>query len=356
MKSPLRVIEFTRRVWPVLSLTVILVVVAVCGSVGSVTVQRVVADAFIKVVIVVGLYIFVGNSGILSFGHASFMTIAAYLSAWLTMAPRLKQSILPDMWPFFAQIEVHVIPGSLLAGAAAAVFAFVIGTPLMRLSGLAASISTFALLAIIHTVYGNWDPMTFGQGALIGLPIYSDVWVTLVWAVLATAGAFLYQESRFGIALRASREDNVAARAAGIDVVRQRLIAFVLSAFFVGIGGVLQGHFLGTLWIADFYLGITFISVAMLVVGGMRSLAGAVLGPLSISALLEILRLLEVGIPVGSFKLAAPAGLRETGVAFLMVLILLLRPRGFTGGREVPWPWTRVAVNPRPSPLPTETS
>ncbi len=334
--------DIIRSIWPFLSLATLVVAIAIVVSIGgSAILQRTVADAFIKIVMVVGLYIFVGNSGVLSFGHASFMTIAAYLSAWLTMLPRLKQAILPGLWPFLAGAEVHVIPAAITGGVVAAIFALIIGIPLMRLSGLAASISTFAVLAIIHTVYGNWDAMTYGQGALIGLPIYADMWVTLVWTLLTMAAAFVYQESRFGIALRASREDEVAARAAGINVVKQRLIAFVLSAFFVAIGGVLKGHFLGTLWIADYYLDITFLTIAMLVVGGRASLAGAVIGPLIISAMLELLRLLEVGISIGSTTFSAPPGLRETGVALVMLLILLFRPRGVTAGREVPWLWTR---------------
>jgi len=335
--------EFTgaiRRVWPFLSLALMVVLIGVLASRGSVVIQRTVADAFVKVVMVVGLYIFVGNSGVLSFGHASFMTIAAYLSAWLTMLPRQKQMILPELWPFLAQAHVPFVPAALIAATAAAVFAFIIGIPLMRLSGLAASISTFAILAIIHTVYGNWDSMTYGQGALIGLPLHSDVWVTMVWVLITLAAAFLYQQSRFGIALRASREDEIAARAAGINVFVQRLIAFTLSAFFVAIGGVLKGHFLGTLWIADYYLEITFLSIAMLVVGGRTSLAGAVLGPLVIAALLELLRLVEVGVTIGTFRLSAPPGLRETGVALFMLSILLFKPKGLTGGREIPWPWS----------------
>jgi branched-chain amino acid transport system permease protein len=335
----MRIAEATRRIWPFLSLAILILLIGVLSSRGSIILQRIVADAFVKVVMVVGLYIFVGNSGILSFGHASFMTIAAYLSAWLTMLPRQKQMILPELWPFLTQIQVSFVPAALLGATAAAVFALIIGFPLMRLSGLAASIGTFAVLAIIHTVYGNWDSMTYGQGALIGLPIYADVWVTMVWVLITMAAAFLYQQSRFGAALRASREDEVAARALGINVFSQRWIAFVLSAFFVAIGGVLKGHYLGTLWIADFYLEITFLTIAMLVVGGRASMAGAVLGPLIICALLEFLRLVEVGVTIGTFRLAVPPGLRETGVALLMLIILLFRPKGLTGGREVPWPW-----------------
>jgi hypothetical protein len=212
MLSRLAIIEMIRRQWSLLSLLIVVMAIAIWGSFGSVILHRTITDAFIKLIIVVGLYIFVGNSGVLSFGHASFMTIAAYLSAWLTMSPARKEAILPDLWPFLAKVEVPVIPGSIIAGFVAAAFACIIGIPLMRMSGLAASIGTLAVLTIIHSIYGHWDSMTYGQGALVGLPVYSDIWVTSVWALVAIGAAFVYQESRFGIALRASREDEVAAR------------------------------------------------------------------------------------------------------------------------------------------------
>jgi len=325
--------------WPAISLSVILILISIIGILCSVTMQRFISDAFIKVIIVVGLYIFIGNSGIISFGHASFMTIAAYMSAWLTMPVAFKKLILPLLWPFFLNLQMNHYIGLIIAAIIASIFAFVVGIPLMRLSGLAASIATFALLSIVYTIYGNWDSKTYGQGTLVGLDIYVNLSLTLLIAIGAIIFAFIYQESRWGVALRASREDEVAAKACGISIVSQRIIAFVLSAFIVSIGGVLRGHFLGTLWINDYYLDLTFLSIAMLVVGGIHSLAGAVLGPLIISSLLELLRLLEVGMTFGSFSFRAPSGLRETGVAFVMLLILIFRPSGIMGGNEISWPF-----------------
>ena len=113
-RSP--VIQMIRREWSVLSLLIVVIAIAILGTFGSVILQRTIADAFIKLIIVVGLYIFVGNSGVLSFGHASFMTIAAYLSAWMTMSPSKKEAILPGLWPFLARVEVPVIPASIIAG------------------------------------------------------------------------------------------------------------------------------------------------------------------------------------------------------------------------------------------------
>ena len=118
----------------------------------------------------------------------------------------------------------------------------------------------------------------------MGLPNYVGLWTAAIWAVAAIAIAFAYQESRGGLLLRASREDEVAARAAGVDIVRHRWIAFTLSAFLSGVSGVLLAHFLGTVRVETYYLDLTFLIIAMLVIGGAGSLTGAVFGALAISA------------------------------------------------------------------------
>ena len=157
--------------------------------------------------------------------------------------------------------------------------------------------------------------------------------------------AFTYQQSRLGLALRASREDEFAARAVGINIWKQRLIAFVLSAFFMGIGGVLQAHFLGSIAVKNFWLGLTFVALAMLIVGGQRSMTGAVTGAAVISIIVEILRQFEVGLTIAGVHVQLPLGSQELGIAFLMLLILIFRPSGITGGREIPWPF---ALPPAP--------
>jgi branched-chain amino acid transport system permease protein len=123
--------------------------------------------------------------------------------------------------------------------------------------------------------------------------------------------------------------------------VRQRLIAFVISGFLSGIAGVLLAHFLGTVRVETFYLDLTFLIVAMLVIGGMRSLTGAVAGALVIAALTELLRQLEIGFAVGSLTIAAPPGLGDAILALFMLLIILFRPNGIAGGREISWPFGR---------------
>jgi branched-chain amino acid transport system permease protein len=333
--------ELLRRLWPLVALVAILAAVALVASFAPVVLQRRATQGLINLVAVVGLYVFVGNSGVLSFGNVAFMAVGAYVSALLTMKAAAKSVFLPDLAAIIAAAEWPTLPGALAGGVAAALLALVVGWPLMRLSGISASIATFAILVVTYVVLGNWTSVTGGQNSLMGLPIYADLWTATAWAVAAIVIAFAYQETRSALLLRASREDEAAAEASGVHIVRHRLTAFVISGFLSGIAGVLLGHFLGTVRVETFYLDLTFLIVAMLVIGGMGSLAGAVAGALVIAALTELLRQVEIGVDIGGMTIAAPPGLGDAILALIMLLIILFRPKGIAGGREISWPFRR---------------
>jgi branched-chain amino acid transport system permease protein len=278
---------------------------------GDAVFAQTVTDTLIRVMLVVGLYIFIGNSGVLA----------------LSFALQLPAILAATQYPVF--------PSAIAAASLASLVALIVGIPIMRLSGIAAAIASLAVLGMFHTFYNNWSPWTMGAATLPGIPIYVNMWVALAWVVFALFVAFLYQRSRYGLALRATREDEFGARAAGINIPRQRLIAFVLSAFFMGLAGVLQAHFLGTIAVKSFWLSLTFISLAMLIIGGQRSLTGAVAGAVVISFVTEILRLMEGGFALGETQLAFPKGSQELGIALVMLLVLIFRPSGITGGHEL---------------------
>ena len=314
---------------------------------GNAVLAQTVADALIRVVLVVGLYIFIGNSGVLAFGHITFTMVGAYATAWLTLST-FKKSFALSLPAFLAEFQYPVFPSAIAASTLAALVALAVGIPIMRLSGIAASIATLAVLGMFHNFYNNWGQWTMGAATLPGIPLYVDMWVALAWVVFALFVAYAYQRSRYGLALRASREDEFGARAAGIDVARQRLIAFVLSAFFMGLGGVLHAHFLGSIAVKNFWLDLTFLSLAMLVVGGQRSLTGAVVGATLISAMTEGLRLLEGGFTLGAASFSLPPGSQELSIALVMLLVLILRPSGLTGGRELTFTLPRRRTRVRP--------
>ena len=341
--------SLTRSRWfPLIALIVLVLALACAAELAPTVMQRRITQGLINLVAVVGLYVFVGNSGVLSFGNVAFMAIGAYVSALLTMPATAKAVFLPDLPAFLAAAEWPAIAGALAGGLAAALVALVAGFPLMRLSGISASIATFAVLVVFHVVIGNWSSVTGGQNSLMGLPIYVGLWTAAGWAVIAIVVAFIHQESRSGLLLRASREDEVAAAASGVRLVAHRLFAFVVSAFLSGIAGVLLVHFLGTARVETFYLDLTFLIIAMLVIGGMHSLTGAVLGAIVITLLAELLRQAEVGIAIGTTTLAAPLGFGDAVLALLMLLIILFRPNGIAGGREIAWPFRSTGKHIHP--------
>jgi branched-chain amino acid transport system permease protein len=300
--------------------------------------QRIITSAMLMLIIVVGSYIFIGNSGVLSFGHIGFLGIGAYTSAWVSIAPSVKAGLMPGLPPVIMALELAPIWGALAGGLLSSVVALLFGLPLTRLAGIAASIGTFAMLVILYALFSNWTPITGGQGSLYGLPIFTNLPVSAAFAAGAILIAAAYQASASGFRLRGSREDLVAAKAAGIDVRRERLISFVLSAFVVGVAGALYASHLQVVIAGEFYLKLTFITVAMLVIGGMRSLTGAVTGTAFVALLSELLRQAEKGIDLGGFTLGGRLGLQEVGLAAVMLIALIYRPRGITNGREIRLP------------------
>ncbi len=302
--------------------------------------QVYVLNALVSVAIVVAIYVFVGNSGVLSFGQISFVAVGAFAAGVMTVPLDSKRGVLPQLFPLLRDHTVGNVPSLVLAAALGGAFAFVVGLPLMRLSGLAAGIATFAVLEITHNVLQQWTKIGPGATTLSLVPETTGPLQATLGALVAIAVAFAYQRSRLGRQLRASREDPAAARGVGVDVHRQRLWAFTLSGALAGLAGGLLVHLLGSITTEQVYLELTFLTLAMLVVGGLTSLWGAVLGALAVSGLDSFLSQAEQGIHVG-FKLDLPAGTRLVLLSAIMALVLILRPSGLTGGREFRLPRIR---------------
>ena len=303
----------------------------VVGAFVSQTTEIYFVTALISVATVVAIYVFVGNSGVLSFGHISFVAIGAWTAGVLAVPVEEKPATMPSLFGFLADTTVGNVPSLALAALAGGVFALVAGLPLMRLSGLAAGIATFAVLEITNNVLRYYEKIGPGLNVFSSVPETTDMQQAAIGAVVAIGIAFAYQVSRFGRQLRAARDDAPAARAVGISVYRQRLIAFALSGALAGLAGGLYVHYL-PINVDAVYLDLTFITLAMLVIGGMTSLWGAVVGALAVSGLDSLLAEAENGVA----GVDLPAGSRIVVVGALMALVLILRPSGITGGREVP--------------------
>ena len=317
---------------------VLVIGVALLGGLVSASNASYFTDALVKVAIVVALYLFIGNSGVLSFGHISFVAVGAWTAGVLSVPVAEKPAIMPNLAHFLRDRTTGNLTSLLLAAVVGGICAFAVGLPLMRLSGLAAGIATFGVLEITHNLLRYEESVGPGLNTFSSVPETTTLRQAAIGALVVIVLAYAYARSRFGRLLRATREDAAAARAVGTSVYRQRLIAFTISGLLAGLAGGLYVHLL-PVNTESVYLDLTFITLAMLVLGGATSLWGAVVGALAVSALDSYLAVAENGTSLFGWHINLPAGTRVIVVGVLMAVVLILRPSGLTGGREFRlWP------------------
>lgn len=328
-----------RRWWPLFMTSLLIVAISLASQLASAATQRQIRSILVTAAIVVALYVFVGNSGVISFGHISFVAVGAFAAGLATAPAAVKPTTFPDLLPFLANLEMGNLPSLILAAAAGGLFALLVGIPLMRLSGLSASIATFAVLIITNNIFRNWEAIGPGAKTLSLIPQTTGFIQATIGLLLVMAIAFTYQLSGRGRRLRATREDALVAQSSGIDIHRERLWAFTLSGILAGFAGGLLVHLLGSITTEQVFLDLTFITLAMLVVGGIGSLWGAVLGTLLIAGLNALLAEATRGITIGSLDFELPGGIRLLVLGLLMLLVLLFKPDGLTASRELRWPF-----------------
>jgi branched-chain amino acid transport system permease protein len=333
----------------VLGPMLVVVIVGLLSTQVSLADEQYFLSAIISVAMVVAVYVFVGNSGVLSFGQISFVAVGGFASGVMTIPVESKSGVLPDLFPILRDHTLGMAPSLVLAALVGGVLALVLGLPLMRLSGLAAGIATFAVLEITHNILREWTKIGPGATTLSLIPESDGALQPVIGVLVIIAVAYAYQRSRLGRMLRASREDAAAAEAVGVNVHRQRLWAFTLSGALAGFAGGLYVHILGSITADSVYLELTFLTLAMLVFGGATSLWGAVLGALVVSALDSFLSQAESGVNIG-FTFDLPQGTRLIILGAVMATMLILRPSGITGGQEFSLAWAqRRAESRRPT-------
>jgi branched-chain amino acid transport system permease protein len=308
---------------------------------------RVVTVMLVNMVMAVALQTFMGNSGLTSFGHVAFMAIGAYASLWFTLTAREKRVTLPDMprdWPIY-DLHTPFLPAVLLAGGVAAIVGGLLGVALVRLRGASFTIATFAFLIIVHSVALQWEEVTRGSRTVFGIPSLTGLWTALTAALVAIVVALVFRESSLGLRLRAARDDEDAAASLGVHIAWVRWVAWVLSVFVTGAAGALWAHFITTFSPSAFYISQTFLVVAMLIIGGTGSVSGAVTGSVAVALSAEGLRRVENwlniqrddGTAIGQLIPIELRGFAEIVIAVAIILVLILRPSGITGGREIGW-------------------
>lgn len=300
----------------------------------SPAVESFVITTLINVMIVVGLYILIGNSGVVSFGQISFMALGAYMTGLITVEASRKEFLLPDLPGWLSSLHLGTLPALVIVVVLVGLIAALVGIPLMRLSGLSASIATLSLLIISNVLITQSSSITGGNQTFIGVPVTTTTEVALAGAILAIFVAIWFRRSRIGLLLRASRDDEPASRAAGVSVTKERVVAFGISGALIGMAGAFYAHFVGSFSPDDFYFEITFTTLAMLVVGGLYSLEGAVVGALLISTIQELLGRLENGEGLGPIHATLHDGVTAIVLACIVIAVMIFRPSGLMGHRE----------------------
>lgn len=317
------------------TLTVILVLITVAGSMFlDASSQRVLTNFLIVVGTVVAIQSFVGNSGLLSFGHVALFGAGAYAAALVTIPTDRKVELLqlPD---FLRGIETGVWGAVLAAVVVSSLIAAFAGVAISKMEGTGLVMATLALLVMMHTVFANWESVTRGTIGILSVPKLVDQTVALIAAVVIIGGALLFAASPAGLRLQAVREDELAAAALGISVSRTRFTGWMVSAVLIGAGSAIWALNNLAFGPDQFFFAETFTLLSMLVIGGLGSVSGAVVGSAVVTLLAELLRPLERGFTVGPVTVTELPGLIQLALAVLILVVLIFAPRGITGGREL---------------------
>jgi branched-chain amino acid transport system permease protein len=302
---------------------------------GSPLASRTYVVFLINVMLVVSFQLFIGNSGIVSFGHIAFMGVGAYTTALLTIPQAIKATQLPALPHALATAEQSYLPAIIASALLSAVLAAILGGGIIRMTESTMAMATLALLVVAHTLFLNWDGVTRGSLGLFGIPVRSTIVISTVAAIVFVFLGRLYKESGPGLRLRAAREDPLSSASGGIHVVRTRYAAWILSAAMTGAVGSIWAQSVIAFDANQFFFALTFSTLAMLVIGGRASVTGAIAGAAIVTFLTDTLSRVEQGVQIGPWHLPRITGTVQFVTALLIIFTLIWRPEGLFDRWEI---------------------
>jgi branched-chain amino acid transport system permease protein len=283
---------------------------------------------FINVIAALGLNVITGFTGQISIGHGAFLGVGAYTSAYLVSVVGV---------PFFAAV--------VLAGLFTSLVGSFFGVPSVRLKGLYLAIATLAAQFILEFVFRSWtsvtggsNGMSAGAASVFGYELSGDTafyWLLLPIAAMSLLFVRNLARTSTGRALMAVRDHDLAAEIMGINLFRYKLIAFAIGSFLAGVAGALWGHYVGYVTPEQFTLGLSISLLVMIIVGGLGSALGCVLGAVFVTLLPEVL---TAGATLFVADPGAVAGtlafLREGLFGALIIFVLVVEPAGLAARWE----------------------
>ncbi len=280
-----------------------------------------------------------GMTGMFSLGHAGFMAIGAYVSALLILSPAQKEAmwILEPIAPWLLNLQAPFLVSLLAAGLIAAFFGWLIALPVLRLGGDYLGIATLGFAEIIRILITNLTPLTNGSLGLKGIPAHTTLWMSYGCLAVVLFCTVCMMRSNVGNVLRAVRDDEIAARTMGVDTFRMRVLAFTLGCFGGGLGGALMGNLITTIDPRMFMITQTYSLLMIVVVGGLGSITGSLIGSVLVTTMLEWLRFVENPITLGSLHIPGIPGMRMVLFSVLLIVVIIFRREGIMGMREFSW-------------------
>ena len=278
-------------------------------------IQGILITIFIGIIMATALNIATGFLGQITLGHAGFMAIGAYTSSIITIAMKNADILADGYWENLLRFLI----GTTFSGLLAAVFGVIVGIPALRLKGDYLAIITLGFGEIIRVLLQNMDLAKKGR-TFTGMDLLSNIYVVFWVMVVSVSVLYAFVNSKYGRAIIAIREDEIAAGATGLNTTYYKVLAFTLSAFFAGVAGSIYAHHIGALQpsLASFNRSVEF--VAIVVLGGMGSLTGSVLAAMLLLSLPEALR--------------AFSEYRMLLYSVALVLIMIFKPGGLFGNYE----------------------
>jgi branched-chain amino acid transport system permease protein len=280
-----------------------------------------------------------GICGQLHLGPNAFITLGAYTAALLTLTPHEKELIFiihPLIWPL-NHITLPFALALLSGGLVAALFGFITGFPVFRVRGDYLAIVTLGFGEVVRVLANNFQSLTNGPLGLKGLKPLTTLWWS--WGVAAATVALVLSlvKSSYGRAMMAIRDDETAAQAMGVNTFRHLMLAYVLSAFFFGVGGGLLAHLITTISPTLFTFFLTFNLLIIIVVGGLGSTTGAVISAILFTLAGEWLRVVEEPHQFLGLTIPGIPGMRMVIFSFLLLVVIIFFRQGLMGRKEFSW-------------------
>ncbi len=321
------------RSWLVLA-TLFVVVGLLAENVLSFSEQRLAVEFLLLCALVVSIQTYVGNSGLLSFGHVAFFAVGAYVAALVTIPPATKERLLPNLPSWLAGTEAGLVGAMGFAVLAVAGFALFTGVPIARMHESVIPMATLALLVMTYSVVNLWNSVTRGSRGIVSVPDLVDTWTAVVSTSVICGLALLFAASPWGMRLHVVREDSIAAAALGVSVPWARFIGWMVSAVLMAAAATMWSLNSLAFGPEQFFFEETFALLAMLIIGGMRSVSGAVAGAGLVLLVSEALRNVQRGFTLGPIDVGSLSGLTSMVIALCILAVLVWRPAGLMRDRE----------------------